>query len=96
MKEKQYKIGDIQFGWHIVDYQNCYYVVKCIVCGNISKRKPCTFSQSCKCFSKSKRIVQKIKFEHPEVHRAKIEAIKEKYKNGVTIEHINTMLGIEK
>lgn len=96
MKEKQYKIGDIQFGWHIVDYQNCYYVVKCIVCGNISKKKPCTFSQSCKCFSKSKRIVRKLKFERPEVHKAKIESIKEKYKNGVTIEHINQMLGIEK
>lgn len=78
MKKKQCKMGDIQFGWHIVDYKNGYYVARCIVCGNISKKKPCTFSQSCKCFSKSKRIVRKIKFEHPEVHRAKSQIEKMK------------------
>lgn len=76
---------------------------KCILCGAETKGFLCMGSECRKIYNKvycwtrqryrnNIRASGKKYINPPE----KIQAIKEKYKNGVTVKHINQMIGVEK
>lgn len=98
----KYKIGEIYNNREIIRITPNYkYVVKCLSCGKESQINATNIPVNyCRC-AMAFRVYKKIRKERPlnkvvKPLNQKLQTIKEKYKNGVTIEHINTMLGIKK
>lgn len=77
MREIKYKIGDIYNNRKIVDYKNSLYFVECVNCGKQTKQT-------------AKGLIKK---SCTCVDEKKVQAMKEKYKNGVTLEHLKEWLG---
>lgn len=77
MRKSKYRIGDIYNNRKIVDYKNSIFIVECVRCGKKAKTNTTTLTKA-SCTC---------------VDEKKVQAMKEKYKNGVTIEHLKEWLG---
>lgn len=86
MREKKYRIGDIFNNRKLVGFAQGKYVIKCLKCGKETRQGSIEWRTNyCPCLKKvnlTKKPLNK-----------KLQAIKEKYKNGVTLEHLNEWLG---
>jgi hypothetical protein len=74
---RKYKIGDVFNNRKIIGYVNHIYRVQCLQCGKIAQINSTTMQRA----------------ECNCIDENKIKAMKEKYKNGVTIEHLKEWLG---
>lgn len=77
MRERKYKIGDIYNNRKVIGYKTPLYIVECLACGKQSKNNASNIEKT-SCVC---------------IDEKKLQAIKEKYKNGVTIEHIKEWIG---
>lgn len=78
MQEKKYKIGDIFNNRKLVGFGQGKYIIKCLNCGKETRQcLNAMMTKKCPCTKKIKKPLNK-----------KLQAMKEKYKNGVTIEHL--------
>ncbi|MBQ0165487.1 MAG: hypothetical protein KBT02_00080 [Treponema sp.] len=87
---RKYHVGDIINDRVIIKVDGRFAIAECLKCGRIRKTFPSEFSKmNCICRKKdSGRFSGKIYKNTTE----KLQRIKEKYKNGVTTEHITEML----
>lgn len=84
MREKKYKIGDIFNNRKLVGFAQGY-IIKCLNCGKETRQGSIEWrTKTCPC---TKLALTK------EPLNKKLQAIKDKYKNGVTIEHLKEWLG---
>lgn len=80
---RKYKNGYVINGRIVIGYSGNRYLMRCQLCGMKTLQAINQIEKhNCKCREKSKRFSGMIYDNPPE----KIEAIKEKYKNGVTKE----------
>lgn len=82
--KRKYNIGYVIQNWKIINVISQFCEIECINCGKVLNKRLCNVIHSpplCSCLDLGNK------------QKEKIQALKEKYKNGVTMEILQEWLG---
>lgn len=84
---KKYKIGDIFNNRQLIGFMKGKYLIKCLDCGKETMQNTKTIvTKHCPCFTDC------VVFTTKPLNK-KLSQIRDKYKKGVTLEHLKEWLG---
>lgn len=92
LKNRKYRVGQVVEGKKVIGYRGRRYIVECQDCGLIYERNSNQISNFCRC-RRAEFYTRRFSGLHYLNPPEKIEAIKEKYRNGVTAEILDELLG---
>ncbi|MBR2909273.1 MAG: hypothetical protein IKC11_02875 [Clostridia bacterium] len=86
MREIKYKIGDIYNNRQLIGFVKGKYLIKCLDCGKETRQGTTEMvTRKCPCSKLGTFTTKPL--------NKKLSQIRDKYKNGVTLEHLKEWLG---